>query len=565
MLINIALVVFLIFVTYWWSQQGLFSGLMHLISVIIAGSLAFALWEPLSMMLIGWASAGRFAWGLALIVPFVFWLLVIRVAYDTLVKANMHFHAYMDLGGGAFFGLMAAMLTAGIFMLGVSFMGVGQAFGGYQPLALSASGQIEPNDSGKLWVGVDGMAAGFFTSLSGGVFAPFNGMPMSEYQPQLAMQAGLFRMSQDPGASPVIAPGTVKVTDVVDVPTPVEGLTIPQRRALGDALNVAGSRAVFVMTSWTQQFPTYDQDSTLRVSPSQIRLAARVETDPSAEVELHAPVAGNRSGGPTAEMDLHAFDNDATFLSGVDNEDRMGWLFVIPADAKPQFLLVRHTRLALSAEPQTEKPALIASLGSATAKPKAASASGGGGTSSGAMGGRQGFRTGSAGVEISVSNELPMSISRNKLRGSLKISGDNKIVEGQGEADWPEGGRSTKMAVNEISAPGHTRIVRVMLGSDRAQSLLGMSMSAAASLAQPLLHDERGNTIPAFGYVWARDDRSQKIWIDHIRKIKSTRDLPVRQMGSSDSIALYFQVPKGRKIVQYSVGQTTQDVDLAVN
>jgi hypothetical protein len=561
-LVNIFLVGFLLFVTYWWSQQGLFSGLMHLISVIIAGSLAFALWEPATMALMGWDGAARFAWGLALIVPFIFWLMLVRYCYDRYVGRNMHFHAYVDLGGGALFGLFAAILTSGVFLLSVSFMNVGQNFGGYQPL-ITESGKVTPSPGGELWVGVDNMAASFFSGLSGGSFHPFGGKSMSEYQPQLSRQAGLFRMGMDPGASVVITPGTVEVTEVVVVPTPVSGLTIPQRQVIGDGLSGSDGQAVLVMTKWTSQYPTYDSDSTVRVAPMQIRLAALNQNDPSAEVQIYPPIAGSRSIGPSVPAELYAFDNDEIFLSGVDNEDNFGWLFVLPADAKPQFLLVRHTRLMLPESPATEASQLIAVLGAG--KPKAtktaSKSSSGTGSGTGNIGSRSGFRTGSEGIDITVTDELPMPISKVKMPSTIHLSGEGKIKDGQGVVDRPEGGMSTKLRINQIHVPGHQRIVRVQLGANRAQSVLGMSISAAASLAQPLLWDDRDNTFAAIGWVWVRNDRSQKMWFDRITKVRSTRTLPVREMGSSDTISLYFQVPKGRTIVKYSVGQTTQVID----
>ena len=35
-------------IAYWWSNAGAFSALIHLLCVITAGALAFALWEPIA-------------------------------------------------------------------------------------------------------------------------------------------------------------------------------------------------------------------------------------------------------------------------------------------------------------------------------------------------------------------------------------------------------------------------------------------------------------------------------------------------------------------------------------
>ncbi len=564
MLINIFLLLYLLFMAYWWSQQGLFSALLHLVSVILAGALAFALWEPMAMLMMKWDMLTRFAWGLSLILIFVFMLLCIRFAYDKGVKANMHFHAIFDLIGGGLFGLYAGFLTAGVTIIGFSFMAVGPAFGGYQPLILDAGGQVVDNPDGDLWVGVDGMAASLFSGLSNGAFCPFNGRPLAQYQPQLERQTGLFRLSSDAHASVVILPGSVQISEMIVVPTPVDGLKVPQRRLVGDLLSTPGSKAVLITTKWTQEFGTYDGDNTVRVMPSQMQLAVKDAEDPSGGVQLISPVAGNKFVGPSAPRKLFAFDNAEVFLAGVDNEDSFGWLYLIPQSADPQFMLVRHTRMPLPDSPDTEPAQLVASLGAAAAVRAATSDDPNlaGGVAPGQVGARQGFRHGSTGKEVFVSTSLPMPISKVKMTGTLSLSSDGRIDSGEGSVKRPEGGMSHKLQVKDVYVPSHMSCVQVRLGADRASSVLGGAIAAAASLAQPLLYDSNGNHFEAFGYIWSRKGYTQDMKFDRIRKIRSTRDLPVRRMGSEDAIHLYFQVPKGRQIVKFTVGQTTQQVNL---
>ena len=44
---NILLVALVLFIGYWWGNQGFFSSVLHLLCVIVAGGIALAVWEPL--------------------------------------------------------------------------------------------------------------------------------------------------------------------------------------------------------------------------------------------------------------------------------------------------------------------------------------------------------------------------------------------------------------------------------------------------------------------------------------------------------------------------------------
>ena len=49
---NILIIGFVVLIAYWWANQGVFSALLHLIAVILAGAVALAVWEPLTTVLL---------------------------------------------------------------------------------------------------------------------------------------------------------------------------------------------------------------------------------------------------------------------------------------------------------------------------------------------------------------------------------------------------------------------------------------------------------------------------------------------------------------------------------
>jgi len=561
MIVNLVLVLFLLFMAYWWSQQGLFSGLLHLISVIVAGSLAFALWEPLAGMIMGMLSGGaRYAWGASLILPFCILLGVIRLAYDKLVGRNMHFPTIVNLVGGGVMGLFSAILTSGIVLLGVSFMHVSSSFGGYEPMILGGSGGMEDNPGGKLWVGVDSMTANFFSGLSGGAFS--TGTPMAEYQPNLLEQAWLFRAHTDPFASRIILPGTVEATSVITVATPVDGLSAEQRKvqSVAGPLTQGGKQAVAVMTtwSWNDKPGTFDEYKTVRIAPSQIRLATRPGGEPNGPITLHAPIgASKRPAGSASPLEFVSFDSSGAFISGVENHE-FGFLFVVDSNAQPLRLMVRHTRVIL---PDSKKDPLllVAAIGGPIA-PAAGAASGGGDSGGGPsrVGQREGFTVGAGAVDIEVNDTIPRRVAQSAVPTTVKYRG-NIIDSGDGTLKAP-GGRLGSDIVDKIRHPSHIALVRVALETDRAQSVLGGAISSAASLGGVYVTDSGGSMHQPIGYIWLKASGDQYVYINSEQRIRAAREMKIREMGDGDTIYVYFDVPVGRSIVKYQVGQTQWDV-----
>ena len=99
-LLNIIIIVLLLACVAMWATYGFFSAFLQLIIVIVAGTLAYAMWEPVSYMLLGRMPA--YAHGIGLLAPFAILLIVIRTVFDKLCKKNVHMPRIADqIGGGA--------------------------------------------------------------------------------------------------------------------------------------------------------------------------------------------------------------------------------------------------------------------------------------------------------------------------------------------------------------------------------------------------------------------------------------------------------------------------------
>src|SRR5688572_5742565 len=120
---NVIIVLLVLLIAYWWANQGLFSALLHLLCVITAGAVAFALWEPLTTgLLLRGTGFDNYAWGVTFIGVFFITLLILRIAVDKIVGANINIPNWANLAFGLPVGAASGVLTIGIFLIGAGFM-----------------------------------------------------------------------------------------------------------------------------------------------------------------------------------------------------------------------------------------------------------------------------------------------------------------------------------------------------------------------------------------------------------------------------------------------------------
>ncbi len=562
MLLNIIIIVFLLGMTGWWAKQGFFSGFLHLCLTIVAGAIALSFWEPLVLSFIIYRFPAA-AWTIGLIGPFILILFVLRVAMDKLVPMNMHFVPIIDNVGGAACGLISGVLTAGLVIVGLGFLPLGPSFAGYQPLVVTADGRVQPSDSG-LWLPVDTFTVGIFEKLSAGPFG--TSTPLAEYRPELAMKAALVRLRYDENASIVAVPGDVELSKVYEHQAPIPELPLLVADALGEDFKRADRKVVIVDTVWENKLGrvgTYDADATARIPATQVRLVTRKRSGGRTVITEYPPVAeakGTREGPRI----FRPFDNDRVFAFST-SRDEIGWVFLVPADEEPQYIMVRNLRLSLQGnqviwDRDTEN--LVAVVGSVESEAAATGAAASSPPATGTVDDRDGPRTGSVAREIVLTDALPAHISKNNAQG-LQYQND-AIMSGSDTVKKGVGSLSSRTRATKIFKPGHKGMVRLELTRDKAQSLLGAARASAARLGGVWLEDTRGDRWEPTAYVVLKGNGDQEISVDAAAPIRSASQLPISSMTGNDKLYLYFLVDRGLTITSYHVGKTTQAVDLRV-
>lgn len=569
---NLLVVAFVLAMAYWWGVQGFFSGFLHLLVVIVAGAMAFALWEPASHWLL---ASGTFAtlqaWGVALLCLFIVLMLVFRIATDSLVPANVHFSHLIDLIAGGCCGLLSGILTAGIVIIGLGFLPLSQSIAGYAPLHVTPDGDVAATEGGGLWIPVDSMAGNFYEGLSVGALA--SGKPMAHYRPEPHRQAALFRLSRfyDPKSVLTAVPGAVEIQQVFEhrVAIDPEQITAPVLNTLSQDGQVADRKIVLVETQWNnQKRGVYNSaDGRLRLFPPQVRLITWDRPTSPRQVKMVAPIAAVEvTGGAVGFRRFVPLDSDESRITSVSPSQMVGWVFNIPEDDVAKFINLRGLRLALPdpEDMQTDTESLVKALGrrvrgltdSFTGDADLDAES----DQPSEMGQNTGKRAGAVGVAIEINNSLPQHFSSNAAP-SLQYNRENQILAGKADVDRPNTRVGQATRIEEVFVPRGLAMVRIELQRDQAQSLLGRSQQAAAALGEVFLRDDRGNPWYPIGYVVKRSNNEQEIEFDRGQPMRFANQIPAWLLRADDKLYLYVQVEAGARVVSYHFGNATQRID----
>lgn len=551
MIANLLLIAFLLGMAYIWSIYGFFSSFLQLVIVIAAGSLALAVWEPVTLGLL----IERFpdyAWGVGLLGPFALILIVLRLVCDVIVRQNVQFPRVVNFLGGAGCGLLGGILITGLVWVGIGFLPLGPSIAGVQQYD-ATSGQVRKADAGGLWIEVDRMAMNFFNGLSTGAFS--SRRPLAWYQPQIAQQAGAHRLHTDRNASLVARPSGVSVQAAYVQSTPIPGLPTDVAEALGPQATRPGGQLLIVDTQWQQQAGTYDQDRAVRIAPSQVQLVGFTGSERSPHAVFIPPTAYTRITNFQAKTrSFHPFGSGNRDARSNQQSELFGWVFVVPDGVRPQFVLVRHLRFDLP-QPNIEPDAFALALGQSPAPqaedqpPQAAPA-----TTGPARERRFQY------IElIELTGSLPQVFNRNAASG---LSYEGSAVSG-GEATISEVSSSmgARTTIKDVYVPEHQSPIRVKLSAANASGIYGQALAATRSLGAVTLTDQRGQQWAPFAYVWRRGGDNQLVHVDPNQPIRAANQLPLNQMQPGHELYLYFAVPHDTGIVGYQIGDKREDIE----
>lgn len=591
MILNLLVIAIVVGSAAAWASKargfGLFSAFLALICTLAAGAVAFAAWEPLSLLILDKAAKAKFiadsAWGIGLIVPYIVALLVFRFAVDSFVGKNLDFSDLANTIGGAVFGAANGFVAAGIVVLSLSFCRLPPDVLGYQPVTDRKGSMVyEPG----LWLPADRTVAMLYSHLSHGAFA--TDTPLATWQPRLDEQAGMFRVTYEGKSRTTLQPDEFRVLGQYEVKGSVSELMSDrfepraQSFVYTDGSAPSGGRLI----GYVVQFESgaKDKGGSMILTPAQVRLIGTTSTGEPFAIHPFAVVAPPEAG--VAGLTRFRFDAKDPFIAsqGGAATAAFGLEFIVPEGAKPSQLLVKNARRPITGgSPRTfksvaERDSAILDtsifksfgVGGAPAPGPASSgsssggATGGGGSPAGASsGGGDGPvvinivpNTQVEGVSVIASLPFNMTLNKSNVKG-LDIGANGGIAGGQSRFDKSEienRGLGRELRVDQFEKAKKTGIIQITLALDGARSLFGRAAQSADDILQPLLVDQNGQVYEALGYVY-KEGNEVEIRFTPEAPLRALSEAPNLSRGKRDqSLILVFRPTAGVLIQSFRLG-----------
>ncbi len=521
---NILVIFLTVLIAYWWATQGLFSAIIHLLCVVVAGAIALAAWEPLAMSMLGGRWSDGFVWGVSLVGVFVVVLFVLRLATNKLVPNNLHLPHWADLAFGGPVGFAAGVLTIGILILGA-----GQVQSNRTLLGWVGWGRSSRDGSVKaiqdLWLPCHRLTGAFYELLSVGAFS--TSTPLRDYNPELYRLSGsLIRDSAIEGKGQTAMPEEgirVANTWVCDNRCAVKFRYAPLARDFGVQLSITANQ-IRLITWPTESGPPKN------VFPTRWRQPMKDGGDVTFQFDGYTNYITSVPGRETGDV-LIEFDTTQA------------------AGARPRFIQIKGTRYDLPRPEDVTCSEIDDILGGA-------SVASGGESGGGASVDTSGTRIDSA---IQLSNGInPILANKNSMPAGIK---ERELYLYDGDGLFPKGPSSglisKSLRILGIEEPDGTKILQVNVsrGSSPAD-IFGAIQAKAGDDTRPALVDSDGNTYTAIGFIHEKIDGT-RIMLDPSKGIRSMDELPVLPSSGSEKLRLVFRVTEGVTIVGFKLGEVT--------
>jgi hypothetical protein len=524
MMISALVVAFILLAGYWFGfREGFFSGVIHLACAIVAGAVTFAFWEPLAVLMLPTGMA-EFAWGMSFLSLFGITLIVLRILANYAVPDRQNYPPMVDYIAGSVVGLIIGVLTAGMGLLGIGFLPVGNELGGSLGALRTTDEHGQPGYAGSITPPAHKWVESFYAMLSSGAFRPLvNSHTLAAYYPSLAEQS--WTLQRDTASR-----GRIKLTlapEDVQIGTPYIG-------------SLPGTTVDYYVVPVTFSKGAYHGGDYFVLSASQARLIGR-PTGTAAPKEVF-PEAW-KQGSATFR-----FDDLSHYIINPPAQQSIQTLLIFPKAGLggqiPKAIMIRGTRFALARPMDTPQDLDtggpdIASLvdPSAPMVPE---------------------------PYISLGNHLGVEFSKNTKPPGLYIDPETLgVVSGFGTVPTlPHGRISRSLRVNSLYQPPDTQIVRVDVSRGRSPIDIWGDKSDArtkeGNSAALILIDDRGTVYLPRGFLHRREGaRLIVIELNATDGIKTINDIPSLSTAGKDKLEIIYLVPEGRSIIGMKLGETT--------
>jgi hypothetical protein len=522
MILNFIVIVFVLLIGYWWANQGLFSAVIHLLCVVVAGAIALALWEPIGVGLFmknSWFVS--YAMGVALVGTFAVTLFVLRLSSNLLIPGNLEFPKWANLAFGYPVGLSAGVLTMGITVIGLGMIQSQRTMFGFVGQGRTASGAIR--QISNMWLPVHKLTAEFYGQMSVGAMS--TSAPLRQYNPDVHLQAAsLVRDSYRNGRGQVaMKPSQASV----------EGAWVCPDRCVVKVKFYRGARDF-----GSQQ---------LILSASQVRLISHAGGTERPAVAFPARWRQEVSDGGGR---VFAFDDPSHYVTTLPGRESSDMLFEFPwrEGLVPRFIQIKNARLEVRINQ-------IESL--ANCNPVMRGVGGGPTITVEDFAGAPRLpisRIPYGAISLTASTS-PVTASSNS---SLQIKDiDHKLSEGKHLFSRERKSVARAMRIDSFYEPVGTRVVQVDISRNAPGSIFSAAAQQAAEGSVPMLVDSAGHTYSAVGYVH-ENPQGIEIRIEPATGL-SADQIPHLPSSGDQKLRVIFYVSENSQVIGLQYG----DVSLA--
>lgn len=581
MIMNILVVLLVLIIAYVWMVRGIFNAMIHALCAIVAGAIAFGLWEPLSLMLVNASPERGFfsfiesiAWGVALVVPFAVIMLLLRVATDKLIPSNIKNATAVDYAGGAAFGLVTGVVTTGILVIGVGNMRLSTSFLGYKPVWYSAdratgAGSLVKTDS--LWIPVDTLVAKVYGNLSTGSMSTPE--PLAYWYPELELTGFASRVSPDGmgrnalrakdfnirGSYTVGPESGMAINELLRV----QGRSEPQRYVdiNEEPVNTARIHGYVLEFEASAKERGERNAGQLIISNGHVRLLAEDRTN--GETFTIFPAAVISESSTPGEYGRWRFDANDVYISSTGGKSKvpMGFEFVVPASASPVAVFVKNNRVevdefadAVEFESVTRRDRVVRTGSILKGEAPAAEYDDQYTVNYDGENNPDGF--------VEVSTRMIDVLRLQSARRGLTVDDDQLVVSGQGiwdvktEVGRNNAGNSKKLRTDRYKVGDDQALVKLDVSADSAFGFLSEAAQIAPLDEPIMIIDTFGNEYEAIGYEY-RDSTELRIRYTLGNTLTGIEDTPSLSTTRSDQrLRLLFIVTKRVQIDKFVIGDT---------
>ena len=572
MIFNFLIVAIVLGIGYAWLVRGFYSALIHLVCTVVAGAIAFGLWEPVAFFIIDKAPEAGFlsfvrdnAWGISLMLTFAIALAVLRVALDSILRANINISPAANYAGGGVCGLLSALIAAGVFATGAGAMRMPTKLLGYEPIDYSSSGLTR---TASLWIPADKLVATLYGSLSDAVL--YTPESLARWYPDLSGSVAATRMSYKDGkARNILAPSEFSIRQWYTIGKDSGNLqSLLRDRWDGESQQVADLDGESITNGYLAGFViqldagAQEKKGKVVLGAGQVRLV--VESSQTHESRDLYPVAVI-SQVDAANKGYARWRFNSKFhiwSAGGATRTTMAFEFAVPRGFEPIGLSVKNTRARVTGSPahafttaneriDAIEDAVLFDVGAADFSDPEVTGS---------------VARQEQGEGVSVNNTLPRPvIIQDGQQGGLETSGA-AIIDGEArfEADQfkSQGNVPQELRIDRFYViEEDTVVVQVDVSINSKQSLLGRAVQAAQNLSIPMLVDNNGTTYEPIGYFY-RDDQFVTIRYTPGRPIRALTELQnagvqLSRSRPEDALILIYRPTMGVTLKRLVIGQET--------